>query len=101
MVLAYFRALDELTSSAGALAQNRIKAGMNGTFQLLQTGPMFCDQPYTLQATLVEKGWGKRSAFRTVEFGVTSAEGRRVAIARQKVRWLAQRAATGSSPRAQ
>lgn len=67
-----------------------MRAGMNGTFQLLQTGPMFCDQPYTLQAKLVEKGWGRRSAFRTVEFAVTSASGDRVAIVRQKVRWLAR-----------
>lgn len=67
-----------------------VRAGMNGTFQLLQTGPMFCDQPYTVQSTLVEKGWSARSAFRTSEFTVTSSDGDRVAIARQKIRWMAQ-----------
>lgn len=66
------------------------RVGMNGTFQLLQTGPMLCGQPYTVRRRLVEKGWGNRSAFRTVEFAVESEGGQRVAAARQKVRWLAQ-----------
>jgi hypothetical protein len=79
--------------SAGAATSS---AGMNGTFQLLLTGPMLCDEPYTLQGRLAEKGWGRRSAFRTVEFAVTGADGRRVAVVRQKVRWLAQPPAGGN-----
>lgn len=63
-------------------------AGMNGTFQLLQTGPMFANEPYTLASALVEKGVSGRTAFRTAEFTIADSAGRRVALARQKARWF-------------
>jgi hypothetical protein len=63
-------------------------AGMNGTFQLLQTGPMFADQPYELRSHLAEKGFSGRTAFRTVEHAIHDGDGRRVAAIRQKVRWF-------------
>jgi len=64
------------------------RAGMNGTFQLLQTGPMFAGREYTLRSTLAEKGFSGRTAFRTAEFAIEDAEGRRIAWARQKARWF-------------
>lgn len=64
------------------------RAGMNGTFQLLQTGPMFAGEEYTLRSVLAEKGFSGRTAFRTAEFSIESADGRRVALARQKARWF-------------
>ncbi len=64
------------------------RAGMNGTFQLLQTGPMLAGEPYTLSSALAEKGISGRTAFRTAEFTITDGEGRRVALARQKARWF-------------
>lgn len=63
-------------------------AGMNGTFQLRQTGPMFAGQPYTLASQLVEKGVSGRTAFRTAEFTISAGDGSQVAIARQKARWF-------------
>lgn len=64
------------------------RAGMNGTFQLLMTGPMFANQPYTLHSQLAEKGISGRTAFRTAEFRIVDADGRQVALARQKTRWF-------------
>jgi hypothetical protein len=63
-------------------------AGMNGTFQLLQTGPMFADQPYELRSHLAEKGFSGRTAFRTMEHSIYDRDQRRVAAVRQKVRWF-------------
>lgn len=67
-----------------------LRAAMNGTIQLLQSGPMHIGQPYTVQGRLVEKGFSARTAYRTNEFTVTDAQGSRVAIARQKIRWIGQ-----------
>lgn len=64
------------------------RAGMNGTFQLVQTGPMLAGRPYTLNSKLVEKGISGRTAFRTAEFSITDSTGQRVALARQKARWF-------------
>ena len=64
------------------------RAGMNGTFQLLQRGPVFAGRPYTLRSRLAEKGISGRTAFRTSEFTLTDAAGRQVAVARQKARWF-------------
>ncbi len=63
-------------------------AGMNGTFQLLQTRPMFADQPYELRSHLAEKGFSGRTAFRTMEHTIHDRDQRRVAAVRQKVRWF-------------
>jgi len=76
-----------------AEADGAIQAGMNGTFQLLLTGPMFCGREYQMTSTLVEKGVSGRTAFRTNQFGI-DREGRTVALARQKVRWF-QRSPAG------
>ena len=65
-----------------------VQAGMNATFQLLQTGPMHCNQPHELRSVLVEKGFSRRTAFRTVEHTVLDSAGKRVAVTRQKVRWF-------------
>ncbi len=67
------------------------RAGMNGTFQLLQSGPLMIGDEYTLSGTLVEKGFSTRTAYRTNEFEVTNSSGDRVAIARQKIRWMGKR----------
>jgi hypothetical protein len=67
-------------------------AGMNGTFQLRMFGPMFCEQRYRLQSKLVEKGFSGRTAFRTLENRIEEESGRLVAVARQKIRWFAERA---------
>ncbi len=69
-------------------AAGGVQAGMNGTFQLLLTGPMFCGRPYQMKSALVEKGVSGRTAFRTNEFSIEDAQGTRVAVARQKVRWF-------------
>jgi acyl dehydratase len=66
----------------------RARAGMNGTFQLLQRGPVFVGQPYTLRSRLAEKGISGRTAFRTSEFDLVDAAGRQIVVARQKVRWF-------------
>ncbi len=72
-----------------ATAQARgARAGMNGTFQLLMTGPFFAGQPHTLASHLAEKGISGRTAFRTAEFTITDRSGRRVVTARQKARWF-------------
>ncbi len=64
------------------------RAGMNGTFQLLMTGPLFAGQPYTLDSKLAEKGLSGRTAFRTAEFTITDGSGQRLVLARQKARWF-------------
>ena len=64
------------------------RAPMNGTFQLLQSGPMLIGRRYTIQGRLAEKGFSARTAYRANEFTVTDSEGSRVAIARQKLRWI-------------
>jgi hypothetical protein len=73
----------------GFRADPPIRAGMNGTFQLQQFGPLMIGEPYTIAGSLAEKGFSTRSAYRTNEFTVTDVGGRRVAIARQKARWMA------------
>jgi hypothetical protein len=64
------------------------RAGMNGTFQLLQTGPLFANRPYELRSVLAEKGYSGRTAFRTMEHAIHDADGKRLAAVRQKVRWF-------------
>ncbi len=66
-----------------------VLAGMNSTFQLLQTGPMFATMAYELRPSMAEKGFSGRTAFRTYEFAICDKDGRRLALARQKVRWFA------------
>ena len=75
----------------GLQADPPMRAAMNGTFQMLQSGPLLIGEPYAVQGRLVEKGFSARSAYRTNEFTVTDAEGTRVVIARQKLRWIATR----------
>lgn len=63
--------------------------GMNGTFQLRMFAPMMAGERYNLQATLVEKGFSGRTAFRTLENSITGLDGVPVAVTRQKIRWFA------------
>jgi|GEM_PF-674803 len=77
------------TPRAGDPAAGAARAGMNGTFQLLLTGPMFARQPYTLRSQLAEKGFSGRTAFRTAEYTLADANERVVATVRQKVKWFA------------
>lgn len=83
-----FMLLLQAAQSGRGPGSSRIHAGMNAVFQLLNTGPVFCDRPYEVQTTLVEKGFSGRTAYRTTELTFTDAEGNRPAILRQKVRWF-------------
>ena len=68
--------------------RSRIRAGMNGALDLLQTGPMFRDQPYERRMVVVAKGVGSRTAFRTLEVSLADTNGRQVALAHWKVNWF-------------
>ena len=65
-----------------------ITAGMNGALALVQTGPMFVDRTYKRRSVLVDKGFGRRTAFRTVEISLHDDADRRVALARWRVNWF-------------
>jgi acyl dehydratase len=66
----------------------RTRAGMNGTFQLVQAAPMACGVVHRMTTTVVEKGTSGRTAFRTSENEIRAPDGRIVMRARQKVRWF-------------
>jgi hypothetical protein len=68
-----------------------IQSSMNALFQVVHLGPVMCNRPYDVQATLVEKGYSGRTAFRTSEAAI-GGEGRTVALVRQMLRWIPQRA---------
>ncbi len=68
-----------------------MQSSMNALFQVVHLGPVMCGRPYDVQATLVEKGYSGRTAFRTSEAAI-SDEGRTVALVRQMLRWVPQRA---------
>jgi hypothetical protein len=68
-----------------------MQSSMNALFQVVHTGPVRCGVDYSVQATLVEKGFSGRTAFRTSE--ATIRDGARpVARIRQMLRWVPQRA---------
>lgn len=64
------------------------RAGMNGTFQMLLSGPLLCGERYELRPLLAEKGFSGRTWFRTIEFTIEDASGQRLVTARQKIRWF-------------
>jgi hypothetical protein len=66
-------------------------SSMNALFQIVHMGPVLCDRDYTVQATLVEKGFSGRTAFRTSE-AVISEGDHAVALVRQMLRWVPERA---------
>lgn len=69
-------------------AGNLIHAGMNGTLELVQTGPLFLGRSYERRALPVEKGHGARTAFRILDISLAEPGGRRVAHARWKEHWF-------------
>jgi hypothetical protein len=66
-------------------------SSMNALFQIVHSGPVLCGRDYRVAATLVEKGYSGRTAFRTCE-AVISDGARVVARVRQMLRWIPQRA---------
>lgn len=72
-------------------AAEDMQSSMNALFQVLHLGPVLCGRTYSVQSTLVEKGYSGRTAFRTSE-AVVSDGGRTVAMVRQMLRWIPQRA---------
>jgi hypothetical protein len=68
-----------------------MQSSMNALFQVVHLGPVACAREYSMQATLVEKGYSGRTAFRTSE-AIISDAGRAVARIRQMLRWVPQRA---------
>ncbi len=77
--------------AGGLVTDPPITAAMNGTFQLLQYGPLMIGDVHHVQGRLAEKGFSASTAYRTSEFVVTDASGKRVAIARQKISWMIPR----------
>ena len=77
--------------AGGLVTDPPITAAMNGTFQLLQYGPLMIGDVHHVQGRLAEKGFSASTAYRTSEFVVTDASGKRVAIARQKISWIIPR----------
>jgi len=69
-------------------AGNLIHAGMNGTLELVQTGPLFAGHPYERRAFPFDKGHGARTAFRILDISLAEPGGRRVAHARWKEHWF-------------
>jgi hypothetical protein len=69
-------------------AGNLIHAGMNGTLELVQTGPLFPGRSYERRAVPVEKGRGARTCFRILDIRLSEPAGRRVAHARWKEHWF-------------
>ena len=88
-VVPSFMLLLQAAQSGRGPGSSRIRAGMNAVFQLLNCGPVFCDRPYTIATTLVDKGFSGRTAYRTTELTFTDPAGNCPAILRQKVRWFA------------
>ena len=82
------RASDEARPAPRASGRAGITAGMNGALALVQTGPMFLDHTYERRTVLVDKGFARRTAFRTVEISLHDDAGRRVALARWRVNWF-------------
>jgi hypothetical protein len=72
-------------------AELDMRSSMNALFQVAHLGPVMCGQPYSVQSTLVEKGYSGRTAFRTAQATITE-DGRAVAQIRQMLRWVPQRA---------
>lgn len=73
----------------GPARPSPLRAGMNGALELVQSGPMYPDRPYLRRMVVVEKGYGRRTAFRTLEISLEDADGRRAALARWRVNWFA------------
>jgi hypothetical protein len=68
-----------------------MQSSMNALFQIVQSGPVLCGRTYAVQATLAEKGYSGRTAFRTSEAVIRDGN-RPVARIRQMLRWIPQRA---------
>lgn len=68
-----------------------MQSSMNALFQIVHLGPVMCGRPYSVQSRLVEKGYSGRTAFRTSE-AVVSESGHTLAVVRQMLRWVPQRA---------
>ncbi len=88
-----FVRLPRLTSSLNPPAEAALdmQSSMNALFQIVHLGPVMCGRAYSVQSRLVEKGYSGRTAFRTSEAVVSDSE-HPLAIVRQMLRWVPQRA---------
>jgi hypothetical protein len=68
-----------------------LRSGMNASIEILQTGPMFVDEPYVRTAVLAAKGTNGRYAFRTIDFENRSQDGEVVTRFRWTIKWATQR----------
>jgi hypothetical protein len=73
-----------------------MQSSMNALFQIVHLGPALLASPYSVQSTLVEKGYSGRTAFRTCEAVVRDGD-KPLALVRQMLRWVPQRALIGTA----
>jgi hypothetical protein len=72
----------------GSRPRSRIRAGMNGALDLAMSGPLFVGERYERRMRTVDKGFARRTAFRTLEISLSDARGRRLWHARWRANWF-------------
>jgi acyl dehydratase len=68
--------------------RTRIRAGMNGALDLVMTGPLFVGERYDRQMVTVDKGFARRTAYRTLEIALAHVCGQRRWHARWRANWF-------------
>ncbi len=68
--------------------RSRIRAGMNGSLDLMMSGPLFAAERYDRRMVTVEKGFTRRTAYRTLELKLAHVCGRLRWHARWRANWF-------------